>query len=278
MLYNKKDILLHRDLKQIDFQTILKHVSIMKATSKTWIETANSRVNALNEGIIDTTSVAVKSYKVGNQYRYFAHTFAIWAKGSFRNDVSGKVSNHVVFAVTFDGKDDEHYLDSEGIKQRIGDERRIERNYTMDTSGKAVKSKRIETAANIEAKYAKAIEAINNAVAKLNNSDNTADLLHSLIDSLNADCNTQVEAINNAALAAHLQRVERIERYSSVLPNMQLDAVQAMQDGNFDRAIELGKAVKEMQAELLLLQQEEAAYQASIENVPTEEAEVEAEA
>ena len=236
----------------------------MKATSKTWIETANSRVNALNEGIIDTTSVPVKSYKVGNQYRYFAHTFAIWAKGSYRNDVSGKVSNHVIFAVTFDGKDDEHYLDSEGIKQRIGDERRIERNYALDSNGTAVKSKRVETAANIETKYAKAIEVINNAVAKLSNSDKTADYVSQLIDSLNADCRAHVDALNNAALAAHLQRVERLQAIDVELPALQARALEAMQGGDFVKSMDLSKRIVELQAELLLLQQQEAAYNATL--------------
>lgn len=236
----------------------------MKTTSKTWIETANSRVTALNEGIIDTTSVAVKNYKVGNQYRYFAHTFAIWAKGSFRNDVSGKVSNHIVFAVTFDGKAEEHYLDSEGIKQRIGDERRIERNYTMDTSGKAVKSKRIETAASIESKYTKAIEAISNIVAKLSNSDKTADNISQLIDSLNADCKAQLDALNNAALAAHLQRVERLQAIDVELPALQSRAIAAMQDCDFARAAELGKQLAALQSEQLILQQEDTAYNATL--------------
>ena len=264
MLYNKKDIPLHRDLKQIDFQTILKHISIMKATSKTWIETADSRVNALNEGIIDTTSVPVKSYKVGNQYRYFAHTFAIWAKGSYRNDVSGKVSNHVIFAVTFDGKDDEHYLDSEGIKQRIGDERRIERNYALDSNGTAVKSKRVETAANIETKYAKAIEVINNAVAKLSNSDKTADYVSQLIDSLNADCRAHVDALNNATLAAHNKRMQEIENIEFDLPLLQEQINEAMKAMDFAKVATLGKQAQELQAHLLLLQQQEAAYNATL--------------
>ena len=94
----------------------------------------------MNQEVIDTTSVAVRSYKVGNIYRYCNHTFAIWAKGSWKNETTGKVSNHVVFAVTFDGGTQEYFLDSEGIKQKIGDERRAARDGSAndDKSGKAV--------------------------------------------------------------------------------------------------------------------------------------------
>ena len=90
----------------------------------------------MNQEVIDTTSVAVRAYKVGNIYRYVNHTFAIWAKGIWKNEATGKVSNHVVFAVTFDGGTQEYYLDSEGIKQKIGDERRAARATSMDGSGK----------------------------------------------------------------------------------------------------------------------------------------------
>ena len=108
----------------------------MKTTSLSFVENKESRVLSMNQEIIDTTSVSVRAYKVGNIYRYANHTFAIWAKGSWKNETTGKVSNHVVFAVTFDGGTQEYYLDSEGIKQKIGDERRAARATSMDGSGK----------------------------------------------------------------------------------------------------------------------------------------------
>ena len=46
-----------------------------------------------------------------------------------------------------------------------------------------------------------------------------------------------------------------------------------MQDGDFERAVSLGKDAKEMQAELILLQAEEAAYNASIASEESEETE-----
>lgn len=108
----------------------------MKTTSLSFVENKESRVSSVNQEVIDTTSVAVRNYKVGNIYRYANHTFAVWAKGSWKNETTGKVSNHVVFAVTFDGGSQEQYLDSEGIKQKIGDERRAVRATSMDSNGK----------------------------------------------------------------------------------------------------------------------------------------------
>lgn len=109
----------------------------MATTGLSFIESKESRVSSMNQEIIDTTSVAVRAYKVGNIYRFANHTFAIWAKGAWKNDTTGKVSNHVVFAVTFDGGTQEYFLDSEGIKQKIGDERRAPRAASMDSNGKA---------------------------------------------------------------------------------------------------------------------------------------------
>lgn len=111
----------------------------MKTTSLSFVENKESRVTSMNQEIIDTTSVAVRAYKVGNIYRYANHTFAIWAKGAWKNETTGKVSNHVVFAVTFDGGTQEYYLDSEGIKQKIGDERRAPRDGSANNTenGKA---------------------------------------------------------------------------------------------------------------------------------------------
>ena len=108
----------------------------MKTTSLSFVENKESRVSSINQEIIDTTSVAVRAYKVGNIYRFSNHTFAVWAKGTWKNETTGKVSNHVVFAVTFDGGTQEYFLDSEGIKQKIGDERRAARAVSMDVNGK----------------------------------------------------------------------------------------------------------------------------------------------
>ena len=112
-----------------------------KKATYTFVEDENRTVTAIDQNVIDTTSTMVNAYKVGKMYRYFNHTFAIWAVGKWKNSETGKLSNHVVFEVTFDG-DTEHkyHLDSEGIKQRINDPRRAPRDGSAndDQSGKAV--------------------------------------------------------------------------------------------------------------------------------------------
>ena len=238
----------------------------MKTTSLSFVENKESRVLSMNQEIIDTTSVSVRAYKVGNIYRYANHTFAIWAKGSWKNETTGKVSNHVVFAVTFDGGTQEYYLDSEGIKQKIGDERRATRAASMDGNGKATKVKRTtaESAAQIETKYADTIKAVREKVGKLQEDDRITSALNLLCTMIETAATERIENITNAEKAKRAARLERISYLSSVLPKLQLDAVAAMQDGDFERAVSLGKDAKEMQAELILLQAEEAAYNASI--------------
>ena len=238
----------------------------MKTTSLSFVENKESRVTSMNQEVIDTTSVAVRAYKVGNIYRFANHTFAIWAKGSWKNETTGKVSNHVVFAVTFDGGTQEYYLDSEGIKQKIGDERRATRAASMDGNGKATKVKRTtaESAAQIETKYADTIKAVREKVGKLQEDDRILGALNLLCTMIDNVATERIENITNAEKAKRAARLERISYLSSVLPKLQLDAVAAMQDGDFERAVSLGKDAKEMQAELILLQAEEAAYNASI--------------
>lgn len=112
-----------------------------KKATYTFVEDESRTVTTIDQNVIDTTSTMVNAYKVGKMYRYFNHTFAIWGAGNMKNDETGTISNHVTFIVTFDGKvEQKHYLDSEGIKQRINDPRRAPRDGSAnnDKSGKAV--------------------------------------------------------------------------------------------------------------------------------------------
>ena len=112
-----------------------------KKATYTFVEDENRTVTTIDQNVIDTTSTMVNAYQVGKMYRYFNHTFAIWGAGKMQNDETGKKSNHVTFIVTFDGNTaQKHYLDSEGIKQRINDPRRAPRDGSAndDKSGKAV--------------------------------------------------------------------------------------------------------------------------------------------
>ena len=106
-----------------------------KKATYTFVEDESRTVKAIDQNVIDTTSTMVNAYQVGKMYRYFNHTFAIWGAGKMQNDETGKKSNHVTFIVTFDGNTaQKHYLDSEGIKQRINDPRRAPRDGSLNNT------------------------------------------------------------------------------------------------------------------------------------------------
>lgn len=235
----------------------------MKTTSLTFIENKESRVASMNQEIIDTTSVAVRNYKVGNIYRFANHTFAVWAKGAWKNETTGKVSNHVVFAVTFDGGTQEYYLDSEGIKQKIGDERRATRAASMDSNGKATKVKRTvdETAAQIQTKYADTIKAVREKVGKLQDDDRILGALNLLCTMIEQTAAERIENITNAEKAAHLANVARREEATAELNQKQAEMQAALANCDFAKVAVLGTAAKELQAELILLEQKIAAYE-----------------
>lgn len=235
----------------------------MKTTSLSFVENKESRVTSMNQEVIDTTSVAVRAYKVGNIYRFANHTFAIWAKGSWKNETTGKVSNHVVFAVTFDGGTQEYYLDSEGIKQKIGDERRATRAAFMDGNGKATKVKRTtaESAAQIETKYADTIKAVREKVGKLQEDDRITSALNLLCTMIETAATERIENITNAEKQAYLANVARREQATAELNQKQAEMQAALSICDFAKVAVLGNAAKELQAELILLEQKIAAYE-----------------
>lgn len=247
----------------------------MKTTSLSFVENKESRVSSMNQEVIDTTSVAVRSYKVGNIYRYANHTFAIWAKGAWKNETTGKVSNHVVFAVTFDGGTQEYFLDSEGIKQKIGDERRAVRATAMDGNGKATKAKRTvdETAAQIKTKYSDTIKSVREKVSKLQDDDRILGALNLLCTMIDSVATERIENITNAARNAHLANVARYEQATAELNQKQAEMQTALSNCDFAKVAVLGNAAKELQAELILLEQKIAEYEtAQIASEATEPA------
>lgn len=234
----------------------------MKTTSLSFVENKESRVSSMNQEIIDTTSIAVRAYKVGNIYRFANHTFAIWAKGAWKNETTGKASNHVIFAVTFDGGTQEYYLDSEGIKQKIGDERRAARAASMDSNGKATKVKRTvdETAAQIRTKYADTIKAVRDKVGKLQDDDRILGALNLLCTMIDSVATERIENITNAERNAYLANLKRLDEATNELnENAQL-LQKAIADNDFVTITTCGQKGTTLQTEIMLLQQRIAAY------------------
>ena len=250
----------------------------MKTTGLSFIENKESRVSSMNQEVIDTTSVAVRSYKVGNIYRYANHTFAVWAKGSWKNETTGKVSNHVVFAVTFDGGTQEYYLDSEGIKQKIGDERRAARAVSMDGSGKATKVKRTvdETAAQIKTKYADTIKSVCDKVSKLQDDERITSALNLLCTMIETAASERIENITNAARNAYLANVARRDAVSAEFEANWAKIDKAYQAHDFKLLSTLSAANDALQAEFILLEQKIAEYEtAQVASEETETTETE---
>ena len=56
-----------------------------KKATYTFVEDENRTVTTIDQNVIATTSTMVNAYQVGKMYRYFNHTFAIWAVGKWKN-------------------------------------------------------------------------------------------------------------------------------------------------------------------------------------------------
>ena len=244
----------------------------VEKTATATITTTDNYVETMHTGAyetINTDGAPVKRYSIGTNYTYGTHTYSIVGVRKYTGDA------HSYWLVRFDSDPTTHEMTADKIKDYVGDDRKQIRNGSANDDKKATGTKRVpktanETAAQIQTKYADTIKTVREKVGKLQDDDRITSALNLLCTMIETAANERIENVTNAEKAKRAERLERIARYSSVLPNMQLDAVQAMQDGNFDRAIELGKAVKEMQAELLLLQAEESAYLASIASEATE--------
>ena len=212
---------------------------------------------------------------LGTQYPYFYNGKIFRVVGTSKKGTSAKKYHY-----TIEGDETLYKRDITAMKKHLGCDHidhytPRDENASANDSDKVSNTKRSkrsenETAAQIQTKYADTIKTVREKVGKLQDDDRITSALNLLCTMIETAANERIENVTNAEKAKRAERLERIARYSSVLPNMQSDAVQAMQDGNFDRAIELGKAVKEMQAELLLLQAEESAYLASIASEATE--------
>lgn len=232
---------------------------------------ATVAVADMNQAIIDTTVNPVTFFQIGNTYQYYNYKFTIWARGKWKSELHKEKGARTVYEVTFNGNTAEkYYLDSSGIKKRIGDDRsNRDKSSSVNDEKKATGTKRVpktanETAAQIRTKYADTIKNVRDKVSKLQDDDRITSALNLLCTMIDSVATERIENITNAEKAKRAARLERISYLSSVLPKLQLDAVAAMQDGDFERAVSLGKDAKEMQAELILLQAEEAAYNASI--------------
>lgn len=245
----------------------------VETTATATITTTATYVETLHTGTyetINTDGAPVKRYHIGATYTYGTHTYTIVGVRKYVGD------DHSYWLVRFGTDTSTHELTADKIKDKVGDDRKQPRNGSANDTPNSnpSKSKRsaVETAAAVMDKYNDVISKVRDRVSKLVATDSITAALNALIDAIEAAKEQRIEAINNAALAAHLQRVERLQAIAVELPDLQGQAIAAMQDCDFTRAAELGQRAAALQAEQLLLSQQEAAYNTALAPVDQEQA------
>ena len=212
---------------------------------------------------------------LGTQYPYFYNGKIFRVVGTSKKGTSAKKYHY-----TIDGDETLYKRDITNMKKHLGCDHidhytPRDENASANDSEKASNTKRSkrsanETAAQIQTKYADTIKAVREKVGRLQDDERITSALNLLCTMIEQTAAERIENITNAEEAKRAARLQRIGYLSSVLPKLQLDAVAAMQNGDFERALNLGKDAKGMQAEILLLQAEESAYIASLVREETE--------
>lgn len=238
----------------------------VETTATATITTTDKYVETIHTAAfttVNTDGATVTRYHIGTNYTFGTHTYSVVGVRKYTGDA------HSYWLVKFDSDPTTHELTADKIKDYIGDDRKQPRNGSANDTpnGTPNKSKRTaqETATAVADKYNKAVQELTKQVGKLVATDQITAALNALIEAIETARDERVESIQNAALAAHLQRVERLQAIDNELPNVQSCAIAAMQDCDFARATELGKRLQALQAEQLLLLQQESAYSASVQ-------------
>lgn len=244
------------------------------------------KVENMNQTIIDTTVNPVTFFQIGNTYQYYNYKFTLWARGKWKNEMHKEKGARTVYEVTFNGNTTEkYYMDSSGIKKRIGDDRsNRDKGSSANDDKKATGTKRVpktanETAAQIRTKYADTIKVVREKVGKLQDDDRIISALNLLCTMIDAAASERIENVTNAAKNAHLANVARREQATAELNQKQTEMQAALSSCDFAKVAVLGTAAKTLQAELILLEQKIAEYETAqvaseaTETEPAEESE-----
>ena len=229
---------------------------------------ATVAVADMNQAIIDTTVNPVTFFQIGNTYQYYNYKFTIWARGKWKSELHKEKGARTVYEVTFNGNTAEkYYLDSSGIKKRIGDDRsNRDKSSSVNDEKKATGTKRVpktanETAAQIRTKYADTIKTVREKVGKLQADDRITSALNLLCTMIDSVATERIENVTNAAKQAYLANVARREQATAELNQKQAEMQAALSECDFAKVAVLGNAAKELQAELILLEQKIAEYE-----------------
>ena len=205
---------------------------------------------------------------LGTQYPYFYNGKIFHVVGTSKKGTSAKKYHY-----TIDGDETLYKRDITAMKKHLGCEHidhytPREESASVNDGEKASNTKRSkrsanETAAQIQTKYADTIKAVRDKVGKLQDDDRILSALNLLCTMIDSVATERIENITNAAKAAHLANVARREQATAELNQKQAEVQAALASCNFAKVAVLGNAAKELQAELILLEQKIAEYEAA---------------
>lgn len=237
-------------------------------TAEDFHKEAEVKVADMNQEIIDTTEKPVTFFAIGNTYQYYNYKFTLWARGKWKNELHKEKGARTVYEVTFNGNTNEKlYMDSSGIKKRIGDDRsNRDGSGSVNDEKKASGTKRMpktanETAEQIRTKYADTIKQIRDKAGKLQADERITSALNLLCTMIDSAATKRIENITNAAKAAHLANVARREQATAEFNANLTKIATAYQNHDFKTLGALSTMNETLQAEIALLEQRIAAYE-----------------
>ena len=209
---------------------------------------------------VNTDGAPVTRYSIGTNYTYGTHTYSIVGVRKYTGDA------HSYWLVKFDSDPTTHEMTADKIKDYVGDDRKQIRNGSANDDKKATGTKRVpktanETAAQIRTKYADTIKNVRDKVSKLQDDDRILGALNLLCTMIDSVATERIENVTNAARNAYLANIARRENATAELNQKQTEMQAALSKCDFAEVAVLGNAAKELQAELILLEQKIAAYE-----------------
>ena len=203
---------------------------------------------------------------LGTQYPYFYNGTIFRVVGTSKKGTSAKKYHYMI-----DGDETVYRRDITAMKKHLGCDHvdhytPRDENASANDSDKASNTKRSkrtanETAAQIRTKYADTIKAVREKVGKLQDDDRILGALNLLCTMIDSVATERIENITNAERNAYLANVARREQATAELNQKQTEMQAALSKCDFAKVAVLGNEAKELQAELILLEQSIAAYE-----------------
>lgn len=235
------------------------------ATETTTVKTTEAYVETMYTAAfatVNTDGAPVTRYNIGTNYTFGTHTYSIVGVRKYTGDA------HSYWLVKFDSDPTTHEMTADKIKDYIGDDRKQIRNGSVYDGKKATGTKRVpktanETAAQIRTKYADTIKAVREKVGKLQDDDRITSTLNLLCTMIGAVADERIENITNAAKRDYEMNVARREEIQQTLATNKFRLARAIDNDDDATIEEIGKNGRELKAELLLIEQKIAAYEAA---------------